>query len=71
VWCSGTADTSHEVLPTVGQLLLGMPGGAIEIGCRQVEQERAVQGRGELDGQQVEVGGAEVDLLQEYPDMGL
>ncbi len=65
------ADPLHEVLPAPGDPLSGLRGRLGEVGRRQVEQQRPIQGGGELDGQDVEVGGAEGDLPEQDPDVGL
>src|ERR1700680_2236986 len=65
------ADAPYEVLPALCDPLLGLGGGFGEVGRRQVEQEGAVQGGGELDGQDIEVGGAEGYLPQQHPDVRL
>jgi hypothetical protein len=43
--------------------------GLVEGGGRQVEQQRAVQGRSQLGGQDVQVCGAEAYLLEQEPDV--
>src|SRR5437588_3375801 len=68
-WGSSPANPLDEVLPAQREPLLDLAGDSGEVSGRQVEQERAVQGGGELDGQHVEVGRADVDLPQQDPDV--
>jgi MFS family permease len=55
--------------PAVAEAFGDLRGGPGEGGGRQVEQQWAVQGRGELGGQDVEVGGAEAHLPEQKPDV--
>src|ERR1700716_3970060 len=58
-----------EGLPAPCDPLLDLMGGCGEIGRRQVEQERAVQGGGELHGEDVDVSGAEIYLPEQRSDV--
>src|SRR5215469_6215603 len=64
------ADALDKVIPAAAEAvgdLLGSLGKRVR---RQIQQQRAVQGRGELGGQDVQVGGAEADLAEQKPDVG-
>src|SRR6476469_10278900 len=67
----GAAGAADQVVPGAGDAF-GGPGGRFgQVVGGQVEQERAVQGGAELDGEHVEVGGAEVHLAEQHPDVQL
>jgi hypothetical protein len=63
------ADALDQVLPASAEALGDLRSGLGEDVRRQVEQQRAVQGRGELGGQDVQVGGAEAQLDEQGPDV--
>jgi hypothetical protein len=63
------ADALDQVLPAAAEALGDLRSGLGEDVRRQVEQQRAVQGRGELGGQDVQVGGAEAQLDEQGPDV--
>jgi hypothetical protein len=64
------ADAVDEVGPAPAESLADVRGDPGQDGGRQAEQQRAVQGRGELGGQDVQVGAAEAHL-SEQPQLGV
>jgi hypothetical protein len=65
----GRPDAPDQVLPAPAEALGDLrrrPGQGVG---RQVKQQRAVQGRGELGGQDVQVGGTGADLAEQEPDV--
>ena len=66
---AGQADALDQVLPASAEAFGDLRSGLGQDGGGQVEQQRAVQGRGELGGQDVQVGGAEVHLPEQEPDV--
>ena len=67
---SKSAYALNQVLPAVRDPFGGLGGGG-EVGRGEVEQQGAVQGGSELEGQHVEVGATEVHLPQQDPDVHL
>jgi hypothetical protein len=63
------ADAPDQVLPAAAEPVAGLRGGLGQRGGGYVEQRRAVQGGGELGGQDVEVGAIEVQLAQQVADV--
>jgi pimeloyl-ACP methyl ester carboxylesterase/uncharacterized membrane protein YbhN (UPF0104 family) len=62
-------DSLDQVLPASAEAFGDSRSGLGENVGGQVEQQRAVQGRGQLGGQDVQVGGAEAQLAEEEPDV--
>jgi GntR family transcriptional regulator / MocR family aminotransferase len=67
---SGRAYALYQVLPASGDPFGGLRASG-EVGGGQVEQQGSVEGGGELDGQHVDVGIAEVHLPEQAPDVRL
>src|SRR5580700_5568637 len=65
---SWPTDALDQVLPASAEAFGDLGGGLGEDGGGQVEQQRAVQGRGQLGGQDVQVG-AEAHLTEQDPDV--
>ncbi len=66
---SWPADALDQVLPSSAEAFGDLRSGLGKDGGRQVEQQRAVQGRGQLGRQDVQVGGAEAHLPEQEPDV--
>src|ERR1700745_4246812 len=63
------ADAPDQVFPAAAEAFGDLRSGLAEGGGGQVEQQWAIQGGGELGGEDVQVGGTEVDLAQQVPDV--
>ena len=67
--CFMTGRRADQVLPASAEAFGDLRSGLGKDGGGQVEQQRAVQGRGQLGGQDVQVGGAEAHLPEQEPDV--